>query len=204
MHKKLIENDKSLGTHYFRNSFKMNTHLLTAAYNELIESREYAIYLIRLCLARQFNIIEPPNVYEWEYKTRQVLLTSEDCEKIKESSVYKCKTNETNNAGTIYAKNFLSVLEYTCNTIKPSIDWMYYVYLFLGLILLLGFCFILKLFVCQMQNKKPTTRANVQRNKHPLPSHYTLQDKTQLPYRTMLKQSSITEEKETQCDCGSH
>lgn len=177
--------------------------LLSETYNEVIEAREYALYLIRLCLVRQMNIMEPPDVSQWEYKARQMKLTNDDCQKIEENNLYKCAPNETINAGTIYARNFLTAMQSSCKAIvQPSIDSMYYVYIVLWVILFLGVCLILKLLVYQVITcylNTPTTT----RTEPPLTTKMTTyssrKHKIQLPLHSV-----ITEEEETQCDCGGH
>uniref|UniRef100_A0A8D8UVQ3 Uncharacterized protein n=1 Tax=Cacopsylla melanoneura TaxID=428564 RepID=A0A8D8UVQ3_9HEMI len=186
----------------------MTTHQqLSETYNEVIEAREYAIYLIRLCLSRQMNILDPPNVSQWEWKMRQVDLTYEDCQKIKETNLYKCTPNETINAGSTYARNFLSAMQSTCNAVEPSIDWMYYVYIFLCVILILGVCLLLKLLIFHLlsiQNQRPTMKSTtrISRNKPPQPNIQFWNDKVRTPNQES-RQSTIREE-QTQCDCSGH
>lgn len=84
----------------------------------LMEAREYAIYLIRMCLSFQNNSF-PDNydVQGWESRARSLNLTYDDCFEISSSNVLNC--SHTLN-GNEYGVNFLSVLQSLCASIKPS------------------------------------------------------------------------------------
>lgn len=107
----------------------------------IIEAREYALYLLRICLVQKRNITEPPNIYEWDYKMRHVNLTYKDCQTINSTNLYMCSDDLKAND---YAQKFLSTLNDVCKGInQPAHEWTWSFYILLmfllGTLLLHGF-----------------------------------------------------------------
>uniref|UniRef100_A0A8D9A355 Uncharacterized protein n=2 Tax=Cacopsylla melanoneura TaxID=428564 RepID=A0A8D9A355_9HEMI len=129
-------------------------------YFEILNAREYAIYLMRICIITKFNVLEPLDINHLEWKTRQLKLTFDDCQNANATNLYKCSPNNTINEGSIYAQNFLSALESVCKDIEPPYDWMYYLIIIFSAISFLGFIIILKFLINKLLIFFPVLRNN--------------------------------------------
>lgn len=109
----------------------------------LMESREYALYLIRVCLIFQNESF--PDIYDvhrWDTKARNLSLNYNDCVEISSSNVLNCTQWLTGNE---YSINLLTALQSLCTTIKPSPnEYPYWLILPILLLIFIIICIIRK------------------------------------------------------------
>lgn len=118
-----------------------------------MRTREYVIYILRMCLLNKYGIYQT-DVSKIEENTRQVRLTKEDCISANASHLYSCAldySNNLNNSVNYYTIHFLDALRIECEkesfeeTSGPSVAFHFYSYTLLFSVLM--FVFILTFYI---------------------------------------------------------
>lgn len=86
----------------------------------LMNIREHAIYIIRICILNITEDIHIPDIGMIEEKTRFLSLDSKDCNLVKQFNLPLCITNSTNTEVDDYIKNFVDAVYDVCSSITDD------------------------------------------------------------------------------------